>query len=98
MVQKKEYVTMTTFLSREKRIGTLITNNIEIIYTTSRAKIVLGCMSLVIAVIPNGLGVIFYPLGITLLASGGVDLYSLYKKLADRYRFTIWKLKRGWLY
>lgn len=52
----------------------------------------LGFVSLTVAVIPNGLGLIFYPLGFSLLGSVGINL-NIKKKLGNKIRF--FKYKRG---
>ena len=54
----------------------------------------LGYISLGVAVFPNGLGVVFYPLGFALLGLVGVRL-NIKKKLSDKIR--LFKYKRGWI-
>ncbi len=51
-----------------------------------------GCLA--VAVIPNGLGIIFYPLGFGLLGAVGIDTVKTEKKFKDKLRFTLWRLRR----
>ena len=53
----------------------------------------LGFLSLAVAVIPNGLGFVCYPLGFFLLGLVGIEL-NIKKKLGDKMR--LFKYKRGW--
>jgi len=53
----------------------------------------LGFVCLGVAVFPNGLGMVFYPLGFMLLGSVGINTNALEKKLKNKLRFTLWKLK-----
>jgi len=53
-----------------------------------------GITSLIVAVIPNGLGVLFYPLGFGLLGLVGINM-DLKKKFSHHY--TMFKYKRGLL-
>lgn len=59
-----------------------------------RVVAVLGFVSLAVAVIPNGLGFIFYPLGFGLLGLVGIRL-NIKRKLEDKIRLL--KYKRGWI-
>jgi len=52
----------------------------------------LGFVCLGIAIFPNGLGIIFYPLGFSLLNLVGINL-NLKKKLGNKIR--LFKYKRG---
>lgn len=53
----------------------------------------LGFVSFGIAVFPNGLGFIFYPLGFMLLGLVGIEL-KIKKRLSDKVRLIKYKL--GW--
>jgi len=64
--------------------------------TTKRKRIIaysLMSMSFGIAVFPNGLGFIFYPLGFMLLGLVGIEL-KIKKRLSDKVRLIKYKL--GW--
>ena len=54
----------------------------------------LGYVCLGVAVFPNGLGVVMYPLGFALLSVVGIR-FSIKKKVADKLR--LFKYKRGWI-
>lgn len=54
----------------------------------------LGYVCLGVAVFPNGLGLVFYPLGFGLLGVVGIRL-NIKRKLSDKVR--LFKYKRGWL-
>ena len=54
----------------------------------------LGFVCLGVAVIPNGLGVLFYPLGFGLLGLVGINTIKLEKKFKNKIRFCLWRLGR----
>ena len=85
-MDNKKYVTWKQYNRQAKHIQNLKLAGVEFIHTKSKIKIGLGCACLVIAVIPNGLGLIFYPLGFSLLTNGGVDIYTLLTKKRDKIR------------
>ena len=82
----KKYVTYKQYNKQVDRIESLKNKGVEFIHTKSKIKIWLGGMCLVVAIIPNGLGLIFYPLGFSLLTSGGVDIYALFNNKKDKIR------------
>jgi len=47
----------------------------------------LGLISLTIALIPNGLGIIFYSLAILLLESIGINIYNYKRKLIRKLNY-----------
>jgi len=51
----------------------------------------LGVLCLTVAIIPNGLGIIFYPMGFGLLGFVGVDVFKFKKKIKDKIRYLRWK-------
>jgi len=53
----------------------------------------LGFACLGVAVVPNGLGVLFYPLGFALLGLVGIRCSTLKKKIQNKLRFAWWKLR-----
>ncbi len=55
----------------------------------------LGFASLAVAVVPNGLGIIFYPLGFSLLSIVGVNTLKLEKNIKTKVRFNIWRLRNN---
>ena len=54
----------------------------------------LGFACLGVAVIPNGLGVLFYPLGFGLLGLIGINTIKTEKKFKNKLRFMIWRFRR----
>lgn len=54
----------------------------------------LGFACLGVAIFPNGLGVLFYPLGFGLLGAVGINTIKKEKKLKNKLRFALWKLRR----
>lgn len=86
----KQYITYKQYLRHTRRLKELETQGIELVYTKSTLKLILGGVCLVVAIIPNGLGLIMYPLGFSLLASGGIDIVSKIQKV--RHRVTLIKI------
>lgn len=52
----------------------------------NKFKVVLGCLCLGVAVIPNGLGLIFYPLGFYFLGFSLMDLENIKRKVKNKIR------------
>jgi len=73
---------------RAKGIGTYTTPLKPLGYVVAG----LGYVSLCVAVFPNGLGVVAYPLGFMLLGMVGIR-FSVKKKISNKIRF--FKYKRG---
>ena len=73
---RKQYITYEQYLSTSRRINKLKANGIHLIYTRSKVKLMMGTICLGIAVFPNGLGLIFYPLSFYFFSSGGIDIYT----------------------
>ena len=76
------------FLDRDK---ILEDNNIELIKTKAKIKLILGSICLTIAIIPNGLGFIFYPASFILLGLSLFDIKHIYlpeikRKLKNKMR------------
>lgn len=86
------YITYKQYIIQEKRIIRLREQGVELTYKKSKIKIVLGGVCITIAIIPNGLGVVFYPVGIALLMSGGIDVYALVKVHKQKLRFLWWRI------
>ena len=71
---------ITTFKTKIKPLGYVVA--------------ALGFGSLAVAVIPNGLGLIFYPLGFGLLSMVGINTINTEKKLKNKLRFALWKFRQ----
>lgn len=87
----KKYITYNQYLMHTERLRQLELQGVELVYTKSTIKIILGSVCLGIAIIPNGTGLIMYPLGFSLLASGGIDIISKVKSI--RHKITLIKIK-----
>ena len=74
---RNKYITYEQYTKQQLRIKQLRAMGVEFIYKISKIKLILGSACLIIAIVPNGLGVIFYPLGFALLISAGVDIYTI---------------------
>ena len=92
-----KYVTWEQYERQEQRIQRAKHLGVEFIYNKSKAKVVLGCVCLVIAIVPNGLGIICYPLAFSLFASSGIDIYGLIRVHKHTLRIMIGKLKHRWI-
>lgn len=75
---------------RAKGIGTFKTNIKPIGYVVAG----LGFVCLGVAVFPNGLSIVTYPLGFALLGLVGINTIKIEKKLKNKLRFALWKLKQ----
>jgi len=82
----KQYITYEQYTKQEHKIKELRALGVEFIYKKSKAKLILGSACLIIAIIPNGLGLIFYPVGFALLVSAGVDIYTIMEDTKRRIR------------
>jgi len=70
-------ITYEQYLKQEQKIKLLEKQGVELIYKKSKLKLILGGVCIVVAIVPNGLGIIFYPVGFALLSSAGIDIYAL---------------------
>jgi len=52
----------------------------------NKFKVVLGCLCLGIAIIPNGLGIVFYPLSFYFLGFSLMDLENIKRKIKNKIR------------
>ena len=91
---RNKYITYEHYLKQEQKIKQLSALGVRFIYKKSKVKIILGSICLFIAIVPNGLGIIFYPLGFALLSSAGVDIYSLLRTKKREIRVLISNLRR----
>ena len=77
------YKPYKTLLKRENHIRNLKANGFKFIHKKNKFKIVCGIICISIAIIPNGTGLILYPLGFLLLGFNKMDFYR-YKEIALR--------------
>ena len=54
----------------------------------------LGFSCLAVAIIPNGLGFIMYPLGFSLLGLVGISTLNLERQIKDKLRFMFWRFRK----
>ncbi len=54
----------------------------------------LGFVCLGVALFPNGLGLAFYPAGFGLLGLVGINTIKTERKIKNKLRFALWKLRR----
>ena len=92
-ILKMKYKTITTqqYNNLLNRVEILEDNNIRLIKKRTKIKLILGTTCFIIAVIPNGLGIIFYPLsfmflGLSLFEIKNIYLPELKRKLKNRVR------------
>lgn len=76
----------------EQAYNTMIRNHQDL---QNRVKKVGGVACIVIAVIPNGLGVVFYPLGLSLLSSNKTTMRGVFNKIyygvVTKYKTMRWR-------
>lgn len=82
-------ITYKEFLKREKNIKELQDQGVIFLFKKNKIKLILGVACLVIAVIPNGLGIIFYPLGFFLLGIGAADLFRFKEEILRKIKNKI---------
>ena len=77
-------ITYKEYLRIEKNIKELREQGVIFLFKKNRFKLALGVACIVIALIPNGLGIIFYPLGFYLLGIGTSDLFRFREEIFRR--------------
>ena len=85
--------TTTQYNKLLNRVEHLEDNNIILIKKICKVKLILGSACLIIAIIPNGLGWAFYPLGFALLGFSLFDIKNIYLPELKR---KIKNKVRGW--
>ena len=79
-METKEYIQYENYLKQKESLNKLERKGFKFIHKKNMFKIIAGLGCLVIAVIPNGLSLIFYPLGFILLNINRIDLFK-YKEI-----------------
>ena len=79
-INKKPYLEFNRYNQIINKYNQLRKQGLKPIYKKNWFKIGLGCICLGIAVIPNGTGIIMYPLGFYLLGIGFKDIIE-YKRI-----------------
>ena len=95
---KTKYITYEQYTKQEHKIKSLKQQGVVFIYKINKIKLLLGSACLIIALVPNGLGLIFYPVGFALLMSAGIDIYTLTQDKRRKIRVIINNIRRrvGW--
>ena len=83
---KNKYIQYQELRKREDDLNRLKEQGFKLIYSKSRFKQVVGVVCLSVAIFPNGLGVVFYPMGFYLLGIGLND----FKEFKDNLKFKVW--------
>jgi len=83
---KNKYIQYQTLLKRGSDLNRMKEQGLKFLYRRNRFKLFCGVACLVVAVIPNGLGLIFYPVGFMLLGIGFKDL-AIFK---ENLKFKLW--------
>ena len=89
----KKTITYKQFLNKEKQIKELQEQGVVFIFKKNKFKLIAGITCIAIAVIPNGLGVVCYPLGFWLLGIGMADLLRFKEELIRKFKNKIRSLK-----
>lgn len=82
----KKYIQYENFLKRENQINNLKEQGFKFIIKKNQFKLFLGVGCLVIAIIPNGMGFLMFPLSFFLL---GITLKDV-QKFKDNFKFKLW--------
>ena len=86
-----KYMAYEEYLYREDYFNKLKNEGVGFIFKKNWLKICLGVGCIVIGIIPNGLGFIFYPLGFYLLGIGTTDIFR-YKENFKQYLYFKYKM------
>lgn len=86
MNNKNQEVSYTLALHNASKISKLSSCGYEFVHETSRIKVGLGAVCIIISILPNGLFPIFFPIGISLLLSGGIDLNKITEQYKRKWR------------
>ena len=78
----KQYNRIISRLNKAKQQGLILD------VRKNKLKLVLGCVCLGVAIFPNGLGILFYPIGFMLLGLSFKDL--------ENYKRIVKNKIRGW--
>lgn len=94
MIKQKQYITWEQYNQLQRGYSQLKKEGVEFIHTINKIKLVSGLICLAVAIVPNGLGIIFYPLSFSLLASSGINYYTIMEDKKRRFRVFLQNLKR----
>ena len=83
---KNKYITYTEYNNQINKLNQARARGFKIITKKNMLKIGLGLCCLTIAIIPNGLGIVFYPLSFYLLGFSLMDLEEVKRKIKNKIR------------
>ena len=83
---KNKYITYTEYNNQINKLNQARARGFKIITKKNMLKIGLGLVCLSIAIIPNGLGIVFYPLSFYLLGFSLMDLEEVKRKIKNKIR------------
>lgn len=86
---KTKHIRYEELRRREHNLNRLEKQGVKLLYSKKRFKVVCGVGCLVVAIFPNGLGLIFYPLGFYLLKINKVDIYKHKENLLRKIKVFI---------
>ena len=94
---ERNYIQYAELLKRKEDLKSLERRGVKLLYSKNRFKVVCGVVCLSVAIFPNGLGVVFYPLGFYLLGFNKIDLKQYYEGVLKRIRGFIFIQMKGGL-
>ena len=83
---KNKYISYTEYNNQINKLNQARARGFKIITKKNMLKIGLGLVCLSIAIIPNGLGIVFYPLSFYLLGFSLMDLEEVKRKIKNKIR------------
>ena len=89
MVTKMKTITYEEYMKKEDHIKELEEQGVIFLFKKNKFKLILGGICLAIAIFPNGLGLIFYPLGFYLLGIGTADLFRFKEEIIRKIKNKI---------
>ena len=89
-----KYFQYEKLLKKEQELNQLEKQGFKLLYNKSRIKKFIGVGCLVVAIIPNGTGLILYPFGFYLLAINKQDMFKHKENLLRKARVKIRGLLR----
>jgi len=83
---KNKYITYAEYNNQINKYNQAKTRGFKLIVKKNWFKFGCGVVCLTIAIIPNGLGLVFYPLGFFLLGISIKDIYEYKRKIKNKIR------------
>jgi len=83
---KNKYITYEQYNNQINKYNQAIKQGFKPVIKKNLIKIGLGFVCLGVAIFPNGLGIVFYPLGFFLLGISIKDIYEYKRKIKNKIR------------